>query len=511
MFFSCRAKQPTPPPPRPHCVYSGCVHKVLKCEAPAKAKRILSIFCKDHACRSRTGEKMCTNPKQPGLSKYCEDQDGRCHCQGCTNQRIFADANQDWPYCQSHTCASYGCHNKRATNSQMCSFHTPICLIPACGHPRVGDGLYCPSHSCTDKDCNSVIDGGNWCRDHRLCKTAGCDSLRVVSPGGTHEEVCWFHLPTACNATACGAVVSGGVHFCPQHECTYPPCRERKDNATDASRLYCASHTCHAQTCPQPAADLANPSKPPHQPSFCVAHKCAASPECPHPSKPSSRRCALHACLHPSCPTPRADDPLLVSASQFCMSHECRAAGCHGAARSNGSFCDAVHACVVPGCPSPRGVGTGVQLGAGGPGSVCCALHTAMIARDTAGWSTATERKSMPTPPSSPLPLRQKQKFPYLSQTEEALGMRFREERERHDQEARLAEETRAWHAVTTASAARGGNSDIEVVGGVPLPGGVETRGKRHKARRRGSYDSGVAPSPTVSEGTSPSDFTFVS
>ncbi|EXF83585.1 hypothetical protein CFIO01_00727 [Colletotrichum fioriniae PJ7] len=73
MFFSCRAKQPAPPPPRPHCVYSGCVHKVLKCEAPAKAKRILSIFCKDHACRSRTGEKMCTNPKQPGLSKYCED------------------------------------------------------------------------------------------------------------------------------------------------------------------------------------------------------------------------------------------------------------------------------------------------------------------------------------------------------------------------------------------------------------------------------------------------------
>ncbi|KAK1528273.1 hypothetical protein CPAR01_12831 [Colletotrichum paranaense] len=489
MFFSCRAKQPTPPPPRPHCVYSGCIHKVLKCEAPAKAKRILSIFCKDHACRSRTGEKMCTNPKQPGLSKYCEDR--TLHCL----DPIISSAV--WLYRPAHL-------RRRKPGLAILPkpFHTPICLIPACGHPRVGDGLYCPSHSCTDKDCNSVIAGGNWCRDHRLCKTAGCDSLRVVSPGGTHEEVCWF---------PCGAVVSGGVHFCPQHECTYPPCRERKDNATDASRLYCASHTCHAQTCPQPAADLANPSKPPHQPSFCVAHKCAASPECPHPSKPSSRRCALHACLHPSCPAPRADDPLLVSASQFCMSHECRAAGCHGAARPNGSFCDAVHACVVPGCPSPRGVGTGGQLGAGGPGSVCCALHTAMIARDTAGWSTATERKGMPTPPSSPLPQRQKQKFPYLSQTEEALGMRFREERNRHDQEARLAEETRAWHAVTTASAARGGNGDIEVVGGVPLPGGLETRGKRHKARRRGSYDSGVAPSPTVSEGTSPSDFTFVS
>ncbi|KAL0782530.1 hypothetical protein CaCOL14_000436 [Colletotrichum acutatum] len=470
MFFSCRAKQPTPPPPRPHCVSSGCVHKVLKCEAPTKAKRILSIFCKDHACRSRTGEKMCTNPKQPGLSKYCEDR-----------LAILPKP-----------------------------FHTPICLIPACGHPRVGDGLYCSSHTCTDKECSSVIDGGSWCRDHRLCKTAGCSSPRVVSPGRTHEEVCWFHLPTSCNATACGAVVSGGVHFCPQHECTYPPCRERKDNGTDASRLYCASHTCHAQTCPQPAADLANPSKPPHRPSFCVAHKCAASPECPHPSKPASRRCALHACLHPSCPAPRADDPLLVSASQFCIGHECRATGCHGAARSNGSYCDAAHACVVPGCPSPRDIGSG-GLGVGGPGSVCCASHTAMIARDTSGWSTTIERKSVPTPPSSPLPQRQKQKFPYLSQTEEALGMRFREERERHDQEARLAEETRAWHAVTTAAAARGGSDEVEVVGGVPVPGGFETRGKRHRARRRGSYDSGVAPSPTVSEGTSPSDFTFVS
>ncbi|KAF4775998.1 hypothetical protein HER10_EVM0002575 [Colletotrichum scovillei] len=179
------------------------------------------------------------------------------------------------------------------------------------------------------------------------------------------------------------------------------------------------------------------------------------------------RRCALHACLYPSCPAPRADDPLLVSASQFCTGHECRAAGCHGAARPNASFCDAVHACVVPGCPSPRGVGTSGELGAGGSGSVCCALHTAMIARDTAGWSTATERKNVPTPPSSPLPQRQKQRFPYLSQTEEALGMRFKEERERHDQEARLAEETRAWHAVTTAAAARGGNGEIEVVGGV--------------------------------------------
>lgn len=136
-----------------------------------------------------------------------------------------------------------------------------------------------------------------------------------------------------------------------------------------------------------------------------------------------------------------------------------------------------------------------------------------MIARDTAaGWSTATERKSVPTPPSSPSPQRQNQRFPYLSQTEEALGIRFREERERHDQEARLAEETRAWHAVTTAAAAAayGGNGEVEVVGGVPLPG-FEKRGKRHRARRRGSYDSGVAPSPTVSEGTSPSDFTFVS
>ncbi|KAK1688404.1 hypothetical protein BDP55DRAFT_43763 [Colletotrichum godetiae] len=507
MFFSCRAKPPAPPPPRPRCVYSGCVHKVLKCEAPAKSKRILSIFCKDHACRSRTGEEMCTNPKQCGLSKYCEDH-GRCHRQGCSNQRIFADANQDWPYCQSHTCSTYGCHNKRATNSQMCSFHTPICLIPACGHPRVGDGLYCPSHSCSDEDCNNVIDGGNWCRDHRLCKTAGCTSPRVVSPSGTHEDVCWFHLPTACKATGCEAAVNGGVHFCLQHECTYPSCREPKDNATDASRLYCASHTCHTRTCPQPAADLANPSKPPHQSSFCVAHKCT-SPDCIHPSKPASRRCALHACLHPSCPAPRADDPLLVSASQFCTGHECRTPGCHGAARSNGSFCDAVHACVVSGCPSPRGVGTGGEPGVGGPGSVCCASHTAMIARDTAGWSTTTESKTMPTPPSSPLP--QRQRFPYLSQTEEALGLRFREERERHDQEARLAEETRAWHAVTTAAVARSVNGEVEVVGGVPLPGGFETRGKRHGARRRGSYDSGVAPSPTVSDETSPSNFTFVS
>ncbi|OHF02508.1 hypothetical protein CORC01_02203 [Colletotrichum orchidophilum] len=506
MFFSCRAKQPTPPPPRPHCAYSGCVHKVLRCEGPVKTRRVLSIF---YACRSRTGEKMCTNPKQSGPSKYCEDPD-------VIPRAVPTNASLPTQTRTGHTAKA------RAASSQMCVFHTPLCLIPACGHPRVANGLYCPGHSCIETDCNSVIDGGNWCRDHRLCKTEGCKSPRVVSPGGTHEDACWFHLPTSCKAPGCVAVVSGGVPFCPQHECTYPPCRAQKDNANDALRLYCSS-----------PADLANPSKPSsaQQPRFCVAHKCASSPDCAHPSKPASRRCALHACLYPSCPSPRAEDPLLVSASQFCAGHACRAPECHGAARSTGTFCDAEHACVVPGCPSPRrGVGTGgveeeekegeeggggrVRVGAG-PGSVCCAAHTAMImARDTAtGW-TGFEPKSMPITPPPPPPPPHKQRFPYLSPTEEALGLRFQEERERHEQEARLAEETRAWHAVTTATdaaaaASRGGGGGVDVVGGVPLPAGFETRGKR--ARRQRSYDSGVAPSPTVSESTLSSNCTVVS
>ncbi|GJC96738.1 hypothetical protein CH63R_07976 [Colletotrichum higginsianum IMI 349063] len=189
MFFSCRPRQ-TPRPPRPQCLYSGCSHRALRCDSKSEGKAMLSLYCKDHACRQRLGELMCPNYKASGFSKYCEDH-RRCENQGCPHQRICCDTSQDWPYCQNHTCFHHGCHQKRASNSRMCVHHTPLCLIPGCGHPRVDDGLYCPSHSCTDRDCNSVINGGHWCQDHRLCKTDGCGLQRAVTAGGKSEDVCW--------------------------------------------------------------------------------------------------------------------------------------------------------------------------------------------------------------------------------------------------------------------------------------------------------------------------------
>ncbi|GKT46616.1 uncharacterized protein ColSpa_06797 [Colletotrichum spaethianum] len=284
----------------------------------------------------------------------------------------------------------------------------------------------------------------------------------------------------------------------------YPPCREQKDKAADTSRLYCASH-------------LANPSAA----RYCITHKCAGA-DCNHPSKPASRFCGLHACLHTSCPSPRAADPLIVPASQLCAAHECRAAGCHGAARPDGSYCEDAHACAVPGCPAPRGFGP--SDGATGAASVCCASHTAMIARDSAaawGFYASSEGRSVPQPPPPPVvqmqPQAQPQRFSYLSQTEEALGQRLREERERQDQEARLDQELRAWR--TSAAAARGagvrdsrvsgisGTSGLGGVGEVGATIGLETRCKGARRERAGSHDSGFIGSPTVSDSTSSNTF----
>ncbi|KAK6223574.1 hypothetical protein QIS74_03518 [Colletotrichum tabaci] len=507
MFFSCRPRQ-TPRPSRPQCLYSGCSHRALRCDSKSEGKAMLSLYCKDHACRQRLGELMCPNYKASGFSKYCEDH-RRCENQGCPQQRICSDTSQEWPYCQNHTCFHQGCHQKRASNSRMCVHHTPLCLIPGCGHPRVDDGLYCPSHSCTDRDCNSVINGGHWCKDHRLCKIEGCGLQRAVTAGGKYEDVCWQHLPTACLSPDCVNTINGSLRFCSQHECAYPLCREQKDNASDPSRLYCATHTCNSQSCPQPTADLANPSAA----RYCVTHKCASA-ACTHPSKPASRHCAMHACLHASCPSPRAADPLVVSASQFCSTHECHATGCHGPARPNGSYCETAHACAVPGCPAPRGMIGGVGVSDGtGAASVCCASHTAMIARESAAaWSLypAGERRSMPSPvQTQPQPQQRArpQRFSYISQAEETLGQRLREERERQDHEARLDLEMRTWQAARGVGGGVGVESSS--VSGAGATVGLETRGRGVRGGRSGSHDSGFGGSPSVSDLTS-SNNTFV-
>ncbi|KZL79713.1 hypothetical protein CI238_06334 [Colletotrichum incanum] len=462
--------------------------------------------------------------------------DRRCENHGCPHQRICGDTSQDWPYCQKHTCFFQGCHQKRAPSSQMCIYHTPLCLIPGCGHPRTDNGLYCPSHSCADGDCNNVINGGHWCKDHRLCKMEGCGHQRAVTANEKHEDVCWQHLPTACLGPGCVNIVNGDVRLCPQHECMYPPCREQKDSAADMSRLYCTSRkfscinyheahpypstrpdTCSSQACSQPTADLANPSTA----RYCVTHECAGA-GCNHPSKPASHFCAVHACLYASCPSPRAADPLIVPGSQFCTSHECRAAGCCGVARPDGSYCEDAHACAVPGCPTPRGLG--VSDGIARAASVCCASHTAMIARDSAAaWSfhASNEGRSMRAPPAVQTQTQaQPQRFSYFSQTEEVLGQRLRKERERLDQEARLDQELRTWH--TAAAAARGagvrdsetsGISGISGIGGIRGVGatiGTETRGRGVRRGRSGSHDSGFGGSPTVSSDLTSSN-TFVS
>ncbi|KZL79712.1 hypothetical protein CI238_06335 [Colletotrichum incanum] len=73
MFFSYRPRQ-APRPPRPQCVYAGCSHRALRCDSKSEAKAMLSLYCKDHACRQRLGELMCPNHKVSGFSKYCEDR-----------------------------------------------------------------------------------------------------------------------------------------------------------------------------------------------------------------------------------------------------------------------------------------------------------------------------------------------------------------------------------------------------------------------------------------------------
>ncbi|KAF9878388.1 hypothetical protein CkaCkLH20_03880 [Colletotrichum karsti] len=471
MLFNCRARQQPPPaPPRAHCMYVGCTRHAVKCEQKAKGNRPLqSLYCKDHACRQRTGDLMCPNAKESSMTKFCSDH-RRCQSESCSNTRVCADTSQDWPYCQKHTCSLPGCHQKRSAVSQMCVFHTPLCLIPGCGHPRTECGMYCPSHSCRDRDCNDVINGGHWCTDHRVCKAEGCEQMRAVTAGARFEEVCWQHLPTACLKTGCPETVTGGIRFCVQHRCMYPPCREAKDNAQDKTRLYCVSHTCHHASCPQPTS---NPSKP-SKALYCITHTCTSS-ACSHPSKPSSAHCALHACLHPSCPSPRTSDPLVVPGAQFCLAHECRVEGCHGPGGASGGNCDAAHSCSIPGCPVPRSTG-----------SPCCVMHATVMAQDAAKTFgvNAPQQPPSSTGATAAGPT-------YLSQVEETLGQRLRAERERHMEEMRLEENLRPWEAAARAC-------------GV----GLEIRGRRGRGERVRSCDSGYVGSPSVSDG---SNCTYVS
>ncbi|KAH0432152.1 hypothetical protein CcaCcLH18_06650 [Colletotrichum camelliae] len=465
MLFNCRAKPQPPPPPAPppeprfRCMYPHCTRKAVKCEQKAKGHHAMqSLYCKDHACRQRLDDMMCPSPKESSMAKYCNDH-RRCQSEGCSQNRLLADVNSDWPYCEKHTCSSNGCRQKRSATAKMCISHTPLCLIPGCDTPRTDHGLYCPCHSCSDNDCTAVINGGHWCKEHRLCKTDGCEQGRAVTASGRFEDVCWNHLPKACLATGCKTIISGDVRFCPQHECMYTPCREAKDNTLDPSRLYCASHTCHHPSCPQPTSNPSSPSVA----RYCITHTCA-SPSCYHPSKPSSRHCALHACLAPSCPAPRTADPLAVSAAQFCSGHECLARNCFEAAGMNDSgYCDAAHACASPGCPVPRGP----------DGGGCCVMHAAIMARPPLSSTGATVGVGVGG---------REREVKYYSHMEETLGQRLRAERERHVAEMRL-QDGGAWQAA----------------------GFERRRGRRERVR---SCDSGYVGSPSVSDG---SNCTFVS
>ncbi|KAF6829818.1 hypothetical protein CMUS01_07993 [Colletotrichum musicola] len=460
MFFLCKPRQPSPPPPpRPPCLVNGCTRRVIKCEPNGKGKGavMLSQYCKDHACRQRLDVKMCSNQKAEGMTKYCEDH-RRCGSEACNRLRFCADSSQEYPYCQKHICSVDGCHQKRAPGSRMCVHHTPTCLIPGCGLPRTDGGLYCDAHTCTDEECDGVISGGNWCKDHRICRTTGCDQPRAVTPGGKCEGVCWKHLPTTCRSPGCTTLVSGGVKLCGLHKCTYPPCLEPKDNSKDVSRIYCTSHTCEHSSCPQP---ISNPSDPSTS-RYCIMHTCK-TPTCPQASKPGSVHCALHACNYPACTYPRPADPLYV----FCVTHTCRAQGCTGQARSEGGYCAETHSCGVPGCPGLR---TGEDL---------CTSHGAAAA--AAGY-TLFHHPPPPTPPASSVgPTKH---TTYIGPTEEALGLRLREERERMECAARLDREMRAWEA-----AARGGGVHVD---------------RRSRAERMRSCDSGMGLA-------SPSDYTLVS
>ncbi|KAF6812491.1 hypothetical protein CPLU01_14887 [Colletotrichum plurivorum] len=479
MFFLCKPRQPPQPPPlpRPYCRVHGCTRRVLKCEPNGKGKggMILSHYCKDRefplpsqnrpdlmgqltsfidACRQRLENGMCPNEKELGMTKFCEDRTS----ESCKDPRVCADSGQDYPYCIKHTCYLSKCHHKRSPSSMMCDSHTPKCLIPNCGQPRSDSGLYCPAHSCNDDECNGVISGGNWCKDHRLCRKTGCDQPRAVTPGGKCEDVCWKHLPTACRSSGCTTLVSGGVKLCGLHKCTYPPCLEPKDNGKDVSRIYCASHTCEHPSCPQP---ISNPSDPSTS-RYCITHTCK-TPTCSQAVKPGNVHCAIHACYHATCTSPRPADAL----SFYCASHTCRAAGCHGQARSEGGYCAATHACGVPGCPGLR---TSEDL---------CTSHSAAAA--AAGY-TLYHHPPPPTPAASSVgPAKH---TTYIGPTEEALGLRLREERERMECAARLDREMRAWEA-----AARGGGVHVD---------------RRSRAERMRSCDSGMGLA-------SPSDYTLVS
>ncbi|KAJ0382635.1 hypothetical protein COL922a_012145 [Colletotrichum nupharicola] len=299
MLFNCRAKpQPPPPPaaappePRFRCMYPNCTRKAVKCEQKAKGHHAMqSLYCKDHACRQRLDDMMCPSPKESSMAKYCNDH-RRCQSEGCSQNRLLADVNSDWPYCEKHTCTSNGCRQKSSATSKMCASHTPLCLIPGCDTPRTDHGLYCPCHSCSDADCTAVINGGHWCKQHRLCKTDGCEQGRAVTAGGRFEDFCWNHLPKACLAAGCKAIISGSVRFCPQHECMYIPCHEAKDNTHDQSRLYCASHP------------LAVPAA-----QFCSAHECIARNCFEAAGMNESGYCeAAHACASPGCPVPRGPE-----------------------------------------------------------------------------------------------------------------------------------------------------------------------------------------------------------
>ncbi|KDN67562.1 hypothetical protein CSUB01_03616 [Colletotrichum sublineola] len=524
MFFSCRPR-PAPRPPRPPCMYAGCSHRALRCDSKSEGKAILSLYCKDRQHPARNpplilsgGIGLANDGLQTRKTAAAKTMAARTNASAATPARTGHTVRNTF----LQTPASPRGATRSAPLAPRCALTTPpYASSPAAATLAPTTASTAPPTPAPTATARASSTAGTGAR---TTGSAGRQAAAIRGPSRraagsrtsagivsflspclflgdrvgveTLTRVCFFlpDLPAACIAPGCPGTVKGGMRFCPQHECIYPPCREQKDNAADPSRLYCASHTCSSHACPQPAADLAGPPAA----RYCVTHKCAG-PGCGHPAKPAGRHCALHACLRESCPSPRAADPLTVPGSQFCAAHECRTVGCRAAARPDGSYCEGAHACAVPGCPAPRGGGGGgdvekaITPTAMWMASVCCASHTAKIARDNAaawGFHTGSGegRGGVPAP----------QRFSYHSQTEEALGQRLKEERERLEREARLDHETRAWHPAEGRDVVRGGEAAVV---------GLGARGRGLRRGRSGSGDSGFGGSPDVSDSTSSNTF----
>lgn len=198
----------------------------------------------------------------------------------------------------------------------------------------------------------------------------------------------------------------------------------------------------------------------------------------------------MHACLHPSCPSPRAADPLSTPAVNFCPAHECRAPGCSGPARAEGGYCAATHSCVMPDCTSPRtGTGEKDTTSPTSPSSRCASHAAELIAREAAAAAAAEYAFCHHHPPTPPPSAAATRHTTYIGPAEEALGMRLREERERLENAARLERKMRAWEAA--AARAAGGGLHVD-----------PSAGRRDRMR---SCDSAIG-SPVASD-----DYTFVS